>query len=184
MAYNLLQEKLEVTESIFRRRFAEGDWEGKVIFEALQRRAREQQRAFQNLAWMNQLTPATMAAAEAAQMLPYLGGSGGAGSSAASAAAAVARQKRQHVKKKAKSRMTLGNKRNTLAETNGPEFGTSFISDDEDSNGGGLSGSGGSSQAGPAGDGQDDLERFNPSAPLFFRRKRNCQGFNSKKFWP
>ena len=43
-----------MTESIFRRRFAEGDWEGKVIFEALQRRAREQQRAFQNLAWMNQ----------------------------------------------------------------------------------------------------------------------------------
>ena len=136
LAHNCSQEKLEVTESIFRRRFAEGDWEGKVIFEALQRRAREQQRAFQNLAWMNQLTPtaATMAAAaaEAAQMLPYLGGGGGGGgggASAASAAAAVARQKRQHVKKKAKSRMTLGNKRNTLAETNGPEFGTSFIRD-------------------------------------------------------
>ena len=63
----------------------------------------------------------------------------------------------------------------------------SSLSDDEDSNGGGgLSGSGGSSQAGPAGDGQDDLERFNPSAPLFFRRKRNCQGFYStvKEFWP
>ena len=167
-----------MTESIFRRRFAEGDWEGKVIFEALQRRAREQQRAFQNLAWMNQLTPATMAAAEAAQMLPYLGGGGG-GASAATAAAAAARQKRQHVKKKAKSRMTLSKRNMMLAETNGPEFGTSFISDDEDSNG--VSGSGGSSQAGPADGHLDDLERFNPSAPVFFRRKRNCQGLINRK---
>ena len=169
-----------MTAAIFRKRFAEGDWEGKVIFEALQRRAREQQRAFQNLAWMNQLTPATMAAAEAAQMLPFLSGA------AAASASAVARQKRQHVKKKAKSRMTLS-KRNMLAETNGPEFGTNFISDDEDSNGGGLSGSG-SSQAGGLADSYlddlRDLERFNPSAPVFFRWKHNCQGHNSiEKNW-
>ena len=163
------QDKLEVTAAIFRERHAEGDWEGKVVFEALQRRAREQQRAFQNLAWMNQLTPATMAAAAAAQGLAFLGGD----AAAAASAAAVARQKRQHVKKKAKSKMALS-KRNMLAETNGPCFGTDFISDDEDSGGGGLSGS--SSQA--AADHLDDLrdlERFNPGAPVFFRRKRNCQ---------
>ena len=74
--------------------------------------------------------------------------------------------------------MTL-NRRNMLAETNGPEFGTNFVSDDEDSGGGGMSG--GSSQAAAAaaaaaaGGDLDDLERFNPAAPVFFRRKRNCQ---------
>ena len=142
-----------------------------MVADALQKRAREQQRAFQNLAWMNQLTPAaTVAAAAAAaaaqQGLAYVGG-GGEG---ATAAASATKHKRQHAKKKSKSsRLTLS-RRNMLAETNGPEFGTNFVSDDEDS-GGGLSG--GSSQA-AAGD-LDDLERFNPAAPVFFRRKRNCQ---------
>ena len=103
------QDKLELTATIFRRRYTEGDWEGRVVADALQKRAREQQRAFQNLAWMNQLTPAaTVAAAAAAaaaaqQGMAYMGGA----SDGAASAASASKHKRQHAKKKSKSREAI-----------------------------------------------------------------------------
>jgi enhancer of polycomb-like protein len=171
------KERLVMTASIFEKRFKEGDFDGKIVTEALQKR-QQQQRAFQNLAWVNQLGP------------------GGAGAAAAAMAAAVAaetgRQKRPYTKKKKKTTVstTLNHKKNILADSNGPEFGTNFISSDDESSGFG----------GPATDSEDpyafpkDPEPFAPyAAPLFFRRKRNCQylapavddfGFSEPCAWP
>ncbi len=157
-------EKLDLTRSVFERRYREGDWEGRIVNEALQKR-QQQLRAFQNLAWVNQLgsgavlTPAQLAAAVKGD-----------------------RQKRPYTKKKKK---TLTAKRNTLVDSNGPEFGTNFISSDDESNGVG------NDIADDAA--KDSAELFNPSAPIYFRRKRNCQylapavdefGFADPVGWP
>lgn len=135
------KDKLDLTSAIFEKRFKDGDFDGKIMNEILQRH-RQQQRAFQNLAWVNQLNPQASGLSEAA------------------------RQKRPYnKKKKTKSPVQQLHKRSIYAESNGPEFGTNFISSDDEGFNNDLD------EGLPL---PKELDPFSTAIP-FFRRKRNCQ---------